>query len=212
MFDTKHGLRPCAVAFAVALALGLSGCGGGGGANVRPSTPPPSTGTGDFAGGDINVSPGATTVWPNNITGSIDLIKGGAGTLVLAGTDSYTGGTTINDGTLQIGNGGITGSITGNVVDNALLVFDRSDNVTFNGIVSGNGSLTQAGTGTLTLTGASTYTGGTTISSGTLQLGSGGTTGSITGNVTNNGSLAFDHSDDVTFNGIVSGSGSLKQA
>ncbi|KRE84819.1 hypothetical protein ASG75_13125 [Rhodanobacter sp. Soil772] len=213
MFDTKHGLRPCAVAFAVALALGLSGCGGGGGANVRPSTPPPpSTGTGDFAGGAINVGSGATTVWPNNIIGSIDLIKGGSGTLVLAGTDSYTDGTTINDGTLQLGNGGTTGSITGDVADNAFLVFDRSDNVTFNGAVSGTGSLTQAGAGALILTGANTYTGGTTISHGTLQLGNGGTTGSITGNVTDNGSLVFDRSDDVTFNGIVSGSGSLKQA
>jgi fibronectin-binding autotransporter adhesin len=210
MFDRNHGLRPCAVAFAVALALGLSGCGGG--ANVRSSPPPPATGAGGFAGGDIDVGSGETTVWSNDITGSIDLIKGGAGTLVLTGTDSYNGGTTISAGTLQIGNGDTTGSITGDVKDNAFLVFDRSNSVTFNGIVSGSGSLTQAGAGTLILTGNNTYTSGTTISSGTLQIGNGGTTGSIMGDVTDNGSLVFDRSDDITFSDVVSGTGSLEQA
>ncbi|KQZ79330.1 hypothetical protein ASD55_01010 [Rhodanobacter sp. Root561] len=148
----------------------------------------------------------------DDIGGAVNLIKSGTGTLVLTGTDTYTGGTRINLGTLQIGNGGTTGSITGDVTNNASLVFDRSDDVTFNGIVSGSGSLLQAGARTLILTGPNTYTGGTTISTGTLQLGNGGTTGSIIGNVTNNGSLVFNRSDDVTFNGLISGSGSLLQA
>ena len=214
MFDKKHGLRPCTTAFAVAMALGLSGCGGGGGANVRPSSPPPPLPieSGGFAGGEVDVNSGDTTVWPNNIGGAIDLIKGGGGTLVLTGTDSYTGGTTISAGTLQIGSGGTTGSITGNVVDNAFLVFNRSDDMTFNGIVSGGGALRQAGMGTLTLTGANTYTGGTTISSGILQIGNGGTTGSIRGNVNDNGTLAFDRSDDVNFAGTVTGTGGLTKA
>jgi fibronectin-binding autotransporter adhesin len=205
--------KPCAIAFTVALALGLSGCGGGGGANVKPtpSTPPPASGTG-FAGGEIVVGAHDVTVLPDDIGGSIDLIKGGTGTLVLTGTDTYTGGTTINLGTLQIGNGGTTGSIIGDVIDNGSLVFNRSDDVTFNGIVSGSGSLEQAGKGSLILAGTNTYTGGTTISNGTLQLGNGGSTGSIAGDVINNGSLVFDRSDDVIFNGIVSGSGSLEQA
>ena len=214
MSDGKHGLRPCAVAFAVALALGLSACGGGGGgANVRPTQPsPPPIGGSDFAGGNVNVDAGNTIVWPADIGGSIDLIKGGAGTLVLTGTDSYTGGTTISAGTLQLGNGGTTGSITGDVNDDGSLVFDRSDNVSFGGIVSGSGSLTQAGTGTLTLTGNDTYTGGTTISAGTLQLGNGGTAGWVAGDVVDNGSLVFDRSDDESFSGTVSGGGSLTQA
>ena len=69
--------------------------------------------------------------------------------------------------------------------------------MTYGGVVSGTGALTQAGTGTLILTGANTYTGGTTISAGTLQVGNGGTTGSIAGNVTDNGVLAFNRSDSV---------------
>ena len=80
---------------------------------------------------------------------------------------------------LQIGNGGTSGSITGNVLDNASLAFSRSDTLTFGGAISGSGSLTQSGTGTLILTGSNTYTGGTTISGGTLQIDNGGTSGSL---------------------------------
>jgi hypothetical protein len=48
-------------------------------------------------------------------------------------------------------------------------------------------------------------------SAGTLQLGNGGTTGSIVGNVTNNGVLAFNRSDTFTFPSVISGSGSVSQ-
>ena len=51
------------------------------------------------------------------------------------------------------------------------------------GTVSGSGSLVQAGPGTTTLTADNSYSGGTTISQGTLQIGNGGTSGSIVGNV-----------------------------
>ena len=135
----------------------------------------------------------------------------GTGTTILTATDTYTGGTTISAGTLQLGNGGTTGSIVGNVTDNGTLAFGRSDSVTFPGVISGTGSVSQIGTGTTILTAANTYTGGTTISAGTLQLGNGGTTGSIVGNVTDNGTLAFDRSDSVTFPGVISGTGSVSQ-
>lgn len=210
MFDLKQGLRPRAVAFAVALALGLSGCGGGGGSNVRPTA-----GAGVFAGGAVNVNSGETTTWSNDVTGHIELRKGGAGTLVLTGTNSYTGGTTIDMGTLQLGNGGQTGSITGNVVDNGSLVFNRSDDVTFKGYIVGSGTVEKAGKGSLILTGDSLYSGGTLISNGILQIGDGGVGGSIIGDVLNNGSLVFDRSADPAqsgiFNGTISGSGSLVQ-
>jgi fibronectin-binding autotransporter adhesin len=62
----------------------------------------------------------------------------------------------------------------------------------FGGVISGTGSVTQIGTATTILTGTDTYSGGTTISAGTLQIGNGGTSGSITGAVIDTGVLAFD--------------------
>ena len=120
------------------------------------------------AGGD-----GTNTVFSGvlrNGAGSLGLKKTGGGTLTLTGTNTYTGGTTVTTGILQIGNGAASGSIVGEVMDNAALVFNRSDTVTFAGAVSGTGNLSQAGNGTLVLTGTSTYTGTTVVSSGTLQV------------------------------------------
>jgi outer membrane autotransporter protein len=144
-------------------------------------------------------------------TSALQLTKSGTGTLTLTGANTYSGGTTISAGTLQVGNGGATGSISGNVTDNGILAFDRSDAVTFGGVISATGSLVQLGNGTLTLTGNNTYSGGTTINVGTLQIGNGGASGSITGNVTDNGTLAFDRSDSVTFGEVISGTGTLVQ-
>ncbi len=139
------------------------------------------------------------------------LSKNGTGTLCSFGTNTYSGGTTINAGTLQLGNGGTTGSIAGDVTNNGILAFDRSNVLTFDGVISGTGSVQQNGTGTTVLVRDNTYSGGTTINAGTLQLGNGGTTGSIAGDVTNNGILAFDRSNVLTFGGVISGTGSVQQ-
>lgn len=144
-----------------------------------------------------------------NITNSGSLTQSGTGTLILTGTNTYSGGTTISAGTLQIGSGGTAGSITGDVLNNSAFVVNRQGTLTLSGVISGTGSLTKTGSGTLILTGANTYGGGTTISGGVLQIGAGGTTGSITGNITNNAGVTFNRSDTVTFAGAITGSGSL---
>lgn len=157
--------------------------------------------------------------------GNRALVKYGVGTLTVAGDATYSGGTTINAGTAVIGNGGTTGSIQGDVVfcsnagdpscdtsTNKLLAFNRSNALTFGGTISGPGQLLQQGSGTLILTANNTYSGGTTISSGILQLGNGGTSGSIAGNVVDNSGLAFNRSDAVTFSGAISGTGAVQQA
>ena len=101
---------------------------------------------------------------------SFDVSKGAVVTGSL--TTRVPGGTTtIAAGTrLQIGNGGTAGSISGDVVANGELAFDRSDAVSFGGSIGGSGSLAQAGSGSLDLTGASTYAGGTTVAAGTLSV------------------------------------------
>ena len=87
----------------------------------------------------------------------------------------------INAGILQIGNGGATGSVAGNIVNNASLFFNRSDTFTYDGVISGTGSLGKFGPGTLVLAGNNTYTGVTNVNQGVLQIGNGATSGSIAG-------------------------------
>jgi autotransporter-associated beta strand protein len=82
---------------------------------------------------------------------------------------------------LQLGNGGTSGSIaSSNVTDNGNLAFDRSDNITFGGLISGTGTLTQLGPGALTLTAANTYSGGTFLNGGTIVIGNNSAVGTGT--------------------------------
>lgn len=163
--------------------------------------------------------------------GASSLTKTGAGTWVLTGNNSYTGGTFLNGGTLAVANDGNLGAASGALTFNGGTLENTSAFATSRGItlnagggtfqtdadltvssaIGGAGALTKTGAGSLVLTGDNFYTGGTTISAGTLQIGNGGTTGSIIGNVLNNGVLAFARSDTVTFGGLISGSGSVNQ-
>ena len=142
-----------------------------------------------------------------NLTGGGPLAMIGPGTLVMTGSNTYVGGTTITGGTLQLGSGGPSGNIIGDVTNDGKLVFDRTGKQTFGGVITGSGSVEQKGFGTTVLTANSTYEGGTTITNGELQLGNGGTSGSIKGDVLNNGELRFKRSDTLPFEGLISGSG-----
>ena len=148
-----------------------------------------------------------------SLRGSVPLIKSTTGTVILSGNNTYTGATTINAGTLQIGAGGTSGSIasTSGVTNNGILAYNRSDDLTASYAISGTGELLKLGAGTLTLSGNNSYTGATTINAGTLQIGAGGTSGSIasTSGVTNNGVLVYNRSDALTASYAISGTGSL---
>ena len=111
------------------------------------------------------------------------LIKYGTGTLTIPGDAAYTGGTTILGGALQLGNGGTSGSILGNVAfcsdagnplcdpsTDKMLVFNRSDTYTFNGAISGPGQVVQFGSGETILTAVNTYSGPTYVNAGTLSV------------------------------------------
>ncbi|HEY9130406.1 MAG TPA: autotransporter-associated beta strand repeat-containing protein [Dyella sp.] len=111
-----------------------------------------------------------TATIASELQGTAGLVKSDLGTLVLAGENTYTGNTTITDGTLQLGEGGTTGSILGDVADNGTLAFNRSDDHAFDGQISGTGGVTQLGSGTTELTGTNTYTGATVVQSGTLLV------------------------------------------
>lgn len=149
------------------------------------------------------------------IAGVTGLLKSGTGTLTLTTNNTYTGDTVITAGALQVGTGGTAGSIgTGAVVNDGSLAINRSDSVAIANAISGAGSLSMLGAGTVILTADNSYTGSTTVASGTLQVGNGGTTGSLgdTTAVTNNGTLAFNRSGTVTVTPGITGAGSLVQA
>lgn len=108
------------------------------------------------------------------IAGITPLTKKGSGLAILATNNTYVGATEILAGTLQVGEGGATGSLgSGPVWNDGTLAFQRSNAVTQSVAIGGSGNLVQLGTGTLALTGNNGYTGTTTVSSGTLQIGDG---------------------------------------
>jgi autotransporter-associated beta strand protein len=129
------------------------------------------------AGTNINMGAGTLTVanaaagtFSGAINGTGPLVKSGAGTLTLDGTNTYNGGTTISGGTLRIGNAGAAGSVVGAITNNADLEISRSDDISFANDVSGTGTLTKTGAGVTTLTGTNTYQGATRILAGTLAI------------------------------------------
>ncbi|HEY9269714.1 autotransporter-associated beta strand repeat-containing protein, partial [Achromobacter sp.] len=163
-------------------------------------------------GGGLDIADAANTFTVSQaLAGNGNLTKLGAGTLVLTGANTYLGTTTVAAGRLQVGDGATSGSIAGNgsMQAGATLAFNRSDSVVYGGVLSGAGDLRQEGSGTLVLTGKNTMTGTTTVAAGTLQVGDGGATGMLGGNVVNNSRLVFNRATDYTYAGGISGSGAL---
>jgi autotransporter-associated beta strand protein len=147
------------------------------------------------------------------VTANTIQFTGAANTITAPGANSLSLNGIMNDGS---GAATITG---GNLVIGSTkeLVFTGPGNVTVGSVIHDNAggasALIMAGSGTLVLAATNTYNGQTTISAGTLQVGSGGTTGSIgsSSGVTDNGVLAFNRSGSISFSPIISGTGSLTQ-
>ncbi|MCG8909304.1 autotransporter domain-containing protein [Pseudomonas sp. DP-17] len=152
-------------------------------------------------GSDPNVFAGA-------VSGAGALVQA-SGTQVLTGVNTYTGGTLISSGTLQLGDGGTSGSILGSVANNGTLAFNRSDDVDFTGTIVGSGTVEQLGDGTTTLAGPNGYTGGTVISDGTLK---GSATSFGSGDILDNAALVLDQSADATFANAINGTGTLTKS
>ena len=171
------------------------------------------------------IGDGATNLFGGVISGARGVflsVFGTSGTQVFAGDNTYTGGTTIClCTTLQIGNGGTTGSIVGDVVDGGTLTFNRSDSASSPYVFAGNisddggsaGKVSLIGPGAVLLSGNNTYTGGTEVKRGSLIIGDGGTAGSIVGNVTIDAGATFgvNKSDTTAFANQITGAGGFVQ-
>jgi len=154
----------------------------------------------------------------------------GTGMTVLTANNTYTGGTTINAGTIQLGPGGSlapTGALTVNLggtfdlnshtqtvgdlsgtgsvlLGSGMLTAGTANATTFSGVMSGTGSFTKQNAGTLTFAGINNYTGATTINGGTLAV-----NGSITSPVTVNSGGTLGGTGTVFGNTTVNNGGTL---
>lgn len=129
------------------------------------------------------------------------LVKNGSGVAILRGDNKYSGGTVVNAGILL----GDARSLKGNILNDAIVVFDQFDDGSYSGSMSGSGLLAKLGVGTLRLTGTNSHTGGTIVLAGILI----GDTASLPGNIFNNATVVFDQPGDDTYAGSLSGRGKL---
>ncbi len=115
----------------------------------------------------LNISSFDTVTYANAVSGSGSVVVNGPGTLVVAGTNnSFSGGTTLSGGVLQLGDGGSNnGSLPGPVTNNGSMVFENPQPQTFSGSIGGSGSVsvTSFNGAPLTLSGNNTFSGGVTL-------------------------------------------------
>ena len=172
-----------------------------GGALINSSGTAASLSSGLTLGSASSIGGSGDMTLSGAITGAFDLTKVGAGTVILTADNSaYANAITVSAGTLQVGDGGATGTLgSGAVTNNAALVFkrDASANSTVGNAISGTGSLTQDGANAVILTNTSTYTGATNVNSGSLVV-----NGALTGG------------DDFTVNSgaVLAGTGDIATA
>lgn len=156
------------------------------------------------AGVDLRANAGVTATVDVVIEGSGELSKTGAGTIILTGSNSYSGGILISDGVLQ----GSARSLQGDITNNATLVFDQLVDDSYAATISGAGVLVKSGAGNLTLTGSNSYSGGTQVVAGVLS----GDASALQGDISNAAVVEFTQASDGSYAGAMTGTGSLTKS
>lgn len=134
------------------------------------------------------------------------LFKTGAGRLMLDTANTFTGGTLINEGVVQIGDGvAFNGGLSGNVTNNDTLIYATPGTLASSVSIAGSGTVAKTGAGALTLSGAESYTGTTAVAGGSLTF-----SGSIPpSDITNNGALTLAPSASQIYRNAISGAGAV---
>ncbi|EAX4764363.1 fibronectin-binding autotransporter adhesin ShdA [Salmonella enterica] len=140
----------------------------------------------------------------NNVTGEGQIVKSGSDELIVTGDNSYSGGTTITDGTLIADNADSLG--TGAVANSGVLQVGEGE---LENTLSGSGSLVKTGTGELTLSGDNSYSGTTTITDGTLIAANVNALGG--GDVDNAGTLKLDAEGEFNLANVTTQSGATTE-
>ncbi|WP_077984686.1 fibronectin-binding autotransporter adhesin ShdA [Salmonella enterica] len=162
-----------------------------------------SLGTGTIANnGVLQVGEGELK---NTLSGTGSLVKIGTGELTLNGDNDYSGGTTIDDGTLIANHADSLG--TGAIDNSGVLQVGEGE---LENTLFGSGSLVKTGTGELTLSGDNnTYFGDTTIAGGTLIAANVNALGS--GNIDNSGTLMLEAEGEFNLANVTTQSGATTE-
>lgn len=162
------------------------------------------------SGGKIEIS-GTITVGSEALTLNGSGISSSGALQNTGNNNEWQGAITLGSSTRINSDSGtltLSGGITGNTIG---LTVGGSGATVINSVIgTTSGTLTKDGSGTLTLSGANTYNGTTTVSTGTLQLGSGGTSGSSafsTYSLASGATLLFNRSDSPTCTNAITFSG-----
>ncbi|MFC7338854.1 beta strand repeat-containing protein [Haloferula chungangensis] len=103
------------------------------------------------------------------ISGTTTVTTSGASSVTLLGTHAYTGATTIEAGTLILGNGTTNGSIADSAITNdSAMIVNNTGVITHNAVIDGNGSFEKSGAGTLLLAADYLNAGSVSLSDGEL--------------------------------------------
>jgi fibronectin-binding autotransporter adhesin len=142
----------------------------------------------------IKDGPGTLTVANNGLNDFKGGVRVNGGSVVIATDNSISGGVNVASGaTLQVGTNAAAGSLpSGNVLNEGALIFSRLGDLTAANTISGTGSLTKNGAGLVTLNGSSTYDGPTIIAQGTLKAGTARAFGSDLGMTTVSNAATLD--------------------
>lgn len=191
-----------------------------GGLQIGAQGPSGAIGNGDISTATsttIDFQRSGTLLVPGSIDGGASVSLDGSGTVILANNNGYTGGTTINSGTLQVGNGGGSGSLFANgpIVNNSLLVFNTAGSFSYQaaGIISGIGNVIFQGGGLIKAIGANNYSGWTRIDANTTFFCREGQDGALASSaITNNGTLRIveQNNPGFSYGGLITGSGRVQ--